>query len=333
MIRADGTSDLPVPGRSESGTGGRPAAGLLFTGEMYAVQLDQLAAVLAASQRGASATAGRWVAAGLAESERLSPGPRWVWLTRAGLATCGLPYAASRPGLSRLAHLRAVSGVRLALAANPVYAAAGAYWRSERRLRARIGGRLGLREHVPDAEVHWPDGAPVGWAGECWAIEAELTPKTVARTVTIMRELLTRTGDYGCPAADAHVPGRPVRHSRAIYLCSPAARPVVARARDSLGSLAARVEIRCLPDSAALPALPVRTRPAGRAGPERRTGPERPAADEPPASSPAAAMPPASVRTSGVTSGKASGPPGEVSATRPGGPESGQARTRGTART
>ena len=42
---------------------------------------------------------------------------------------------------------------------------------------------------------------------ERWAIEAELTPKTVARTTAIMREILTRTGDYGCPAADAVVPG------------------------------------------------------------------------------------------------------------------------------
>ncbi len=48
-----------------------------------------------------------------------------------------------------------------------------------------------------------------------------------------MRELLARTGDYGCPAAEAAVPGRPPRHARVIYLCSPAARPVVARAAGS----------------------------------------------------------------------------------------------------
>ena len=80
-----------------------------------------------------------------------------------------------------------------------------------------------------------PTATGVPWAGECWAIEAELTPKTTARTVAIMRELLSRTGDYGCLAAEVQVPGRPPRHARAIYLCSPAARPVVARARDALG--------------------------------------------------------------------------------------------------
>jgi len=223
------------------------AAGLIFTGEMYGLQLDQLALVLEASPSRAAAIAARWRADGSADLARLGPGPRWVWLTRAGLGTCGLPYHAGAPGLSRLAHLRAVTAVRLALAGTPQHAAAGARWRSERRLRFRIGGRLGLREHVPDGELHWPDGAAVPWAGECWAIEAELTPKPLARTVAIMRELLTRTGDYGCPPADVLVPGQPARHARAVYLCSVAATPVVTRAREALGGLAARVEIRGLP--------------------------------------------------------------------------------------
>jgi transposase len=104
--------------------------------------------------------------------------------------------------------------------------------------------------------VHWPDdspaGAPVAWAGGCWAVEAELSPKTVARTVAIMREILTRTGDYGCPAAEASVPGRAPRHARALYLCSPAALSTVLRARNSLGPLAARVEVRDLPPGALL---------------------------------------------------------------------------------
>ena len=98
-----------------------------------------------------------------------------------------------------------------------------------------------------------PDGPPDGWAGECWAVEAELSPKTVARTVAIMREILTRTGDYGCPAADASVPGRPARHARALYLCSPAALGTVLRARDALGPLGARIEVRNLPPGALLP--------------------------------------------------------------------------------
>jgi hypothetical protein len=230
------------------------ALGLSFVGDMYGVQLDQLATVLGATTRRTAAITTRWREQGWAESAGLGPGPRWVWLTRAGLRVCGLPYAATVPGLAQLAHLRAVTAVRLALESTTQYADGHGFWRSERALRARIGGRLRLREHLPDAEVHWPDGTPVPWAGECWAVEAELTAKTGSRTVAIMRELLARTGDYGCPAADVRVPGEPPRHARVVYLCSPAAQRVVARARDVLGNAGARVEIRPLPARAALPA-------------------------------------------------------------------------------
>jgi hypothetical protein len=233
----------------------RDIEGLLFTGEMYGVQLDQLAAVLALTPERTRAVSGRWRGLGYADSARLGPGPLWIWLTRAGLAACGLRYQPNPPPLSRLAHIRAVTSVRLALEATETYRTARAFWRSERRLRARNGGRVGLREHLPDGEIHWPDDAPAQWAGECWAIEAELTKKTVARTTAIMREMLTRTGDYGCAAADVAVSGRPPRHARAVYLCSPAARHTVTRARDALGPLAPRIEIRDLPASAEFPGL------------------------------------------------------------------------------
>jgi hypothetical protein len=232
----------------------RDVAGLLFTAEMYGVQLDLLATRLGMSPPAARATVARWRQQGYADWAQLGPGGRWVWLTQAGLAACGLPYRASAPALPRLAHLRAVTAVRLALEAVPAYAAAGGYWRSERRLRARIGPRVPLREHLPDGEVHWPDTTDAGWAGECWAIEAELTRKTVTRTAAIMTELLTRTGDYGCLSADVRVPGRPARHTRVLYLCSAAAKPVVLRARHALGAgLAARIEVRGLPASAVRP--------------------------------------------------------------------------------
>jgi hypothetical protein len=229
----------------------RNADALVFAADMYGVQLDQLAA-LTGGERSARAAAARWRELGYAESGRLGPGPAWFWVTRAGLAACGVGYKPARPALSRLAHIRAVTAARLALEATSGYQAAGAFWRCERRIRSRHG--VGLRQHLPDAEVHWPDGspaeAPARWAGECWAVEAELTPKTVARTVAIMREILARTGDYGCPAADASVPGRPVRHARALYLCSPAALSTVLRARAALGPLAARIEVRDLPPGA-----------------------------------------------------------------------------------
>jgi hypothetical protein len=237
----------------------RDSTGLPFVADMYGLQLDQLAVLLGVTHRQARAVITRWTNRKLAESAVLSQGPPWVWLTRTGLQACGVRYAPAPPALARLAHIRAVTAVRLALEAVPSYRSGGAHWRSERHLRARLGGRLGSRDHLPDAEVHWPDsvlggGRPAAWAGECWAIEAELTPKTVSRTTAIMRGLLARTGDYGCPAAEALVSGLPPRHARAIYLCSHPAASTVERARDALGSLGTRIEIRGLPESAYLPA-------------------------------------------------------------------------------
>jgi hypothetical protein len=250
VIQAEGTSALPAAARDP----GRDTAALLFTAEMYGVQLDLLAVALGVTEAQARRVAAGWRARRHAESARLGPGTPWTWLTRAGLAACGLPYRAAPPALGRLAHIRAVAAARLALESAPQYAAGRGFWRSERRLRSRMGGRVGLREHVPDGEVHWPDDAPVPWAGECWAVEAELTAKTARRTAAIMRELLARTGDYGCRADEIRSAGQPPRHARVVYLCAPAARRVVARAREDLARLGARIEIRSLPPEAAMPA-------------------------------------------------------------------------------
>ena len=147
-----------------------------------------------------------------------------------------------------LAHIRAVLAVRLWLEAGQVYRDGRAWWRSERRIRAAIGGRAGTI-HVPDAEVHWPslDGSP--YAGQVWAVEAELTPKPLTRTVAIMRGLLGRASDYGPTAAAGHGP----RYGQVVYLTVPAARPVVVRAVDALPApLQPRIVVRDLPSGAAL---------------------------------------------------------------------------------
>ena len=131
---------------------------LVFTAEMYGVQLDQLAAVLAVPVERARGVAARWRSLGLAESARLGPGPPWVWATRPGMAACGLGYPAGPPPLSRLAHIRAVTAVRLALQATTAYQRARAFWRGERRIRAAV--RAGLRDHLPDGELHCRPGRP-----------------------------------------------------------------------------------------------------------------------------------------------------------------------------
>lgn len=176
--------------RADAGTvrlGQRDITGLVLCAEQYGTPYDLLAAALDVRPARLRGIVARWRHAGYAVTGTLGPGPAWCWLTRSGMAVTGLSFPASRPALARLAHIRAVLAARLWLEAGDAYRDHRAWWRSERRIRAAIGGRVGTA-HVPDAEIHWPslDGSP--YAGQVWAIEAELTPKPVTRTTAILRE-------------------------------------------------------------------------------------------------------------------------------------------------
>jgi hypothetical protein len=213
--------------RADAGSirlGGRDVAGLVLCAEMYGAPYDLLAAYLGVRADRLRAIVARWRRAGYTASGQLGAGPAWCWVTRAGLAVTGQRYTPARPAAARLAHLRAVLAVRLSLEASPAYRDGRAWWRSERRIRAAIGGRAA--GHVPDAEVSWPDLSASAYAGECWAIEAELTPKPLARTAGIMAGLATRTSDYA-PGAP---PGSGPRYARVVHLAAPAARSVTGRA-------------------------------------------------------------------------------------------------------
>jgi hypothetical protein len=182
---------------------------------------------------------GRWRRAGYSETGRLGPGPAWCWLTRAGMTATGLRFPATRPALGRLTHIRAVLAVRLWLESGQGWQDGQAWWHSERRLRAAApaAGRGG---HLPDAEIHWPSLPHRRYAGQIWAIEAELTPKPVDRTTRIMAGLL-----------------RPMRYALVVYLTAPAALPVVTRAAAALpAGEQAQVMIRELPESAFVPEPP-----------------------------------------------------------------------------
>jgi hypothetical protein len=239
--------------RSDAGTvrlSDRDTAGLLLCGQMYGAPYDLLATALEVREDRLRGIVARWRRAGYVQTARLGPGPAWCWLTRPGLAVTGLPYTATCPALARLAHIRAVLAVRLSLEAGETYQQGHGWWRPERRIRAAIGPRVGTG-HIPDAEVSWPDVPGSAYGGECWAIEAELTPKPLARTVAIMAQLMDRTADYG--PGTHRAPDRDSRYDRVVYLCAPAARRTVERAADSLTvPQVARLTIRDLPPGAAL---------------------------------------------------------------------------------
>jgi hypothetical protein len=237
--------------RADAGSvrlGERDVAGLLLCGDMYGAPYDLLAAFLAVQPDRLRGIVARWRRAGYAATGRLGPGPAWCWLTRSGLAVTGQRYTPTRPALGRLAHIRAVLAVRLSLQDSQAYREGRAWWRSERRIRAAAGGRVG-GGHVPDAEVSWPDLPASPYAGQSWAVEAELTPKPLARTTAIMSGLLARAADYQPGARPAPGP----RYDRVIYLTAPAARSIVDRAAAELpAGLRARLVVRDLPPDAVL---------------------------------------------------------------------------------
>jgi hypothetical protein len=240
----------PPARRADAGSirlGDRDIAGLLLCGEMYGAPYDLLAAALGVQPARLRAIVARWRAAGYAATGRLGPGPAWCWLTRQGMALTGLGYPPSRPSLARLAHIRAVLAIRLALQDSPAYHDGHAWWRSERRIRAAAGWGHPAA-HVPDAEVTWPDTSPA-YPGQCWALEAELTPKPAGRTEAIMTGLLTHTGGY---KPGVRPPGA-LSYDRVIYLAADPARPIVDRAAAGMPAhLAGRLVIRDLPPGAVL---------------------------------------------------------------------------------
>jgi hypothetical protein len=194
----------------------RDIDGLLLCGEHFGAPFDLLATALQVEPERLPALTARWRRAGFAATGRLGPGPKWCWLTRDGMTATGLGFRAGPPALGRLAHVRAVLAARLWMEASPAWRDGRPWWHSERRLLA--GQPAADRpEHIPDAEIHWPsiDGSP--YAGQIWAIEVELTPKSAGRTTRIMAGLLSG-----------------MEYALVIYLTAARARSVVTRAAGSL---------------------------------------------------------------------------------------------------
>jgi hypothetical protein len=198
----------------------RDGAALAWIGEQYAVRADVAAVVLGrlsqpsahvsrtSRPRSSAVTVSgrtlrvqldRWERAGLVLRERLY-GRSWVVPTAGGLAFAGLAHPPWRPSWSRLAHVHAVSVVRLALEAT----APGLQWTSERTLgreRRKVDGGW----HLPDGAVEVPAPADRPQLHQALhAVEVELTPKSRANLAEVFDTLTANTVavTYFAPAGD-----------------------------------------------------------------------------------------------------------------------------------
>lgn len=192
-------------GRSERSDKGsikiteRDLAILRFVGEQYAVRMDQLARLLKRPAKGVlsdsatRAVVARWEKAGLTSSRKvIADEPRFVWLTRRGLAEVGLGFKPWEPTVSSLAHIFWTNQVRM----HTEDRHPDSSWRSERELRNGRPMQTVSSEsnHDVDAEINLRQGVV--------AVEVELTSKSVGRRRSIMAEVAQRyaTVWYFAPA-------------------------------------------------------------------------------------------------------------------------------------
>ena len=185
---------------------------LRVVGEQYALSVPQLARVMGRSEHAGRWLRERWQRAGWVEGRALIVGrPPFVWLTRRGLSAAGLDYAVWRPTPGALAHVAAVTEVRL----DVQHRHPNAEWVAERDL-ARVGsGRA----------AHRPDGLVV-MDGRAVAVEVELTQKERRRAARIMSDLV-------------------VAYQSVTYFASPGARSQLESLAQDIG--AGRVQVLGLP--------------------------------------------------------------------------------------
>ena len=184
--------------RSDAGTvrcSARDFELLRTGGEQYAVTLPQLARMMGCSSHAARWLRSRWERAGWARGRALLVGESvFVWLTRRGQSLAGIEYSVWRPNAGMLAHIAAVTDVRLhVLDRHP-----GAEWVCERELHREVAAAAGGRQR------HRPDGLVVIDGREVAVeVEVELTLKRRARIEQIMAELVARYGSVTYFAAPA----------------------------------------------------------------------------------------------------------------------------------
>jgi|GEM_PF-1413435 len=175
---ASGSSRTVRRSREEPVLSARDLFVLGWVCEQYGARADQLEILLGCGPRTVQRLLARLRDAGLIGTRRLLVGESvWAIPTSKGLRTAGQGFGIWHPRLGGLAHVAAVTDVRLHIHKR----SPDSEWVSERVLaRERERG-----EHLPDGVVITGDRQRV-------AIEAELTVKSQHRVRLILDELSTR---------------------------------------------------------------------------------------------------------------------------------------------
>jgi hypothetical protein len=172
--------------------------------------MPQLARLMGRSEHAARWLRARWQRAGWVEGRQLLVGaPVFVWLTRDGARLADSPHKPWKPNPGALAHIAALSDVRLWL----VGRRPDAEWVSERAL---------LREHRGRGRANLPD-ALVRAEGQEVPVEVELTLKK--------RERL-----------DAIISGHLAAHPAVWYFAAPGPR----RALEEIARRLVKAALACL---------------------------------------------------------------------------------------
>ncbi|WP_227984542.1 hypothetical protein [Nocardia spumae] len=166
----------------------RDMAGTTILAEMYGAPMDVVAQMLGVSLNRAYRITAKWEAAHLISANRARPvpGPSWIFPTKsAAEALLGRPVRYWVPTPKMAAHVKAVFQLRLALTGMDLER-----WTSERLLHAEVGVTP-----AGQSRPHIHDGRYITSAGELWAVEVELTPKSLAaarRSVLQARQVAQR---------------------------------------------------------------------------------------------------------------------------------------------
>ncbi|WP_306364625.1 hypothetical protein [Nocardia sp. CC227C] len=159
----------------------RDMVGLTILAEMYGAPMDVVAEMLGVSLNRAYRITAKWQAAQMISSRRMRPvpGPSWIFPTKAAAeALLGRPVRYWVPTPKMAAHVIAVFRLRLALTGMDLDR-----WISERALRAQVG-----MVAAGQARPHIHDGRYLTSGGDLWAVEVELTAKSIAAARTAVRQ-------------------------------------------------------------------------------------------------------------------------------------------------